>query len=375
MNIYINEENQLFLRKASHIMLFDKFQLQLSDDQLQKDIENISNQVLEEYKDSNLRFHELNNITLSKLRDIYKVQTVETVETVEKAESKEDVFDQDLIHHKLKELELRRQLIPEYGNEKSYASSSNTSYGTGSAATVTTVTASASNESTVSQVSPTPISITLPHGLNDKVSFKTFIISSINRDWEKNPVRNNIKCNISVDTSNNNFYPHCICFPKHVKDITPYVLMSISDGIKNVYYSLTCTNSNGKWDIWSTVDNIEKIGLTNNQWSIKFFDFTNRELDLGEDGINIVEVSNTNDKNTFHLKTSSKQGVFDVGDVINIRTNDLKHIYKKITAVDEHGIHIFDETSNLSQSDFLNSKLLIAKNQYSIIIKYNYSTS
>jgi hypothetical protein len=370
MNIYINEENQLFLRKASHIMLFDKFKLKLSDDQLQKDIENISNQVLEEYKDSNLRSNELNNITLSKLRDMYKVDKVEKVDKVDKIESKEDVFDQDLIHHKLKELELRRQLIPEYP--------SNTSYATGSAATVTTVTAtsSASSESIVSQVSPTPISITLPHGFNDKVSFKTFIISSINRDWEKNPVRNNIKCNISVDTSNNNFYPHCVCFPKHVKDMTPYVLMSISDGIKNVYYSLTCANSNaGKWDIWSTVDNIEKIGLTNNQWSIRFFDFTNRELDLGEDAINIVEVSNTNDKNTFHLKTSSKQGVFDVGDVINIRTNDLKHIYKKITAIDEHGIHIFDETSNLSQSDFLNSKLLIAKNQYSIIIKYNYSTS
>jgi hypothetical protein len=366
MNLYVSDENQIFLKKASNIMLFDKFQLQLSDDHLQKDIEKISNQVLEEYKDSNLRLklNELNNITLSKIRDLYKADRAGTTDTVE---SKEEVFDQDLIHHKLKELELRRQLIPEYSSDNSYSSSSNTSY----VASSTNV----SSALAASQVNPTPISITLPPGFHDKVSFKTFIISSINRDWEKNPMRNNIKCNISVDTSNNNFYPHCICFPKHVKDMTPYVLMSISDGIKNVYYSLTCTNSNGKWDIWSTVDNIEKIGLTNNRWSIKFFDFTNRELDLGEDGINIVEVSNTNDKNTFYLKTSTRNDNFDVGDIINIRTNDLKHIFKKITAIDEHGIHIFDETSNLSQTDFLNSKILITKKQYSIIIKYNYSTN
>lgn len=152
--------------------------------------------------------------------------------------------------------------------------------------------------------------------------------------------------------------------------------MYISDGIKNVYYSLTCTNSNGKWDIWNTVDNIEKIGLTNKQWSIKFFDFTNRELDLGEDGINIIEVSNSNKgDSTFHLKLDKTHDTFDVGDIINIRTNDLKHVFKKITAIDDNGIHIFDETFNLSQSDFLNSKLLVTKKQYSIIIKYNYNIS
>ena len=184
MNLYVSDENQLFLKKASNIMLFDKFQLQLSDDHLQKDIEKISNQVLEEYKDSNLRLklNELNNITLSKIRDMYKADTTETTDTVE---SKEEVFDQDLIHHKLKELELRRQLIPEYSSDNSYSSSSNTSY----VASSTNV----SSASAASQVNPTPISITLPPGFHDKVSFKTFIISSINRDWEKNPIRNNIK--------------------------------------------------------------------------------------------------------------------------------------------------------------------------------------
>ena len=359
MNDYNNKHNFLFLNKACEKMLNDKFRIKLTKDKLQNIIYQVSNNILEYYKDDNLQLKELNNITLSKIKEKFYAENYN--ENDSENQKEKDILDQDLIDHKLKELELRRQIIPNFSQENSNTNilPSNTSTSNNSSTPITPV---------------TPISINVPNNLQYRESYKTFIINSLNRDWDKNPFRNNIKFNMAIDTSMNEFYIHCICFPKFVKNMTPYVLMSITDGNKTLYFSFTCTNCCNKWDTWSTIDKAENISLTNKQWSIKFFDFTNNELNLGQDGQAITEVLNID--NTFHLKLCNTPGnTLDIDDLINIKTYHGQFLFKKICGLNfnnDDSISIVDESSELTSSDFVNSKILNATNQYSIIIKYKY---
>jgi len=228
-----------------------------------------------------------------------------------------------------------------------------------------------------------PISITLP-SVNDKIHYKNFIINSLNRDWARNVQRNNIKFNISVDVYANTFYPQCICFPSFVKNITPYVLMNITDNSKSLFYSFTCDNktrASSKWDTWYPVDDVENISLQNKTWSIKFYDFMNNELDLGSDNISITEVSSKNEKE-FLLKipmhSDSYDNNFNINDIISIRTYSGKVYNKKITDYvkaerNSDGINIMtiiDDNNELVIDDFINSRILNTNNQYSFIIKY-----
>lgn len=391
MEDYKHSHNLMKLGNACNKMLREKFNVILSDDKINILIEEISNEVLTEYGGINLNTNQLNNITLSKIKSLYEKINIQQVPVAPNTPSSQesytsqslhtsqsqsslnnynttidkekkfssDILDDDVLSFKLKELEARRQVIPSYSIDTpepiSEEPKNNIIY------------------------KANPISITLP-SIANTLQYKNFIINSINRDWNKNPYRNFIKFNISIDTNANTFYPQCICFPSFVKNITPYVLMNISDDTRNLFYSFVCKESykNSKWDTWYPVENVENISLQNKSWSIKFYDFINNELDLGADNIPIIE-ANIHDGHKFVLKFNldeiSNDNNFKINDILCIRTYSGKLYYKKIIDYIKAAtniITILDDKNELVIDDFINSKILNTNNQFSFIIKYHY---
>ena len=383
MEDYKHSLNLMKLGNACNKMLREKFNVIIPDDQINILIEDISNEVLTEYGAIKLTTNQLNNITLSKIKSLYEKMNIQQVPVAPNTPSSQDthtsqsslnnynttidrekffssdILDDDVLTFKLKELEARRKVIPSYSIESSDIGSeepkNNIIY------------------------KANPISITLPSVVNTS-QYKNFIINSINRDWNRNPYRNFIKFNISIDTNANIFYPQCICFPSFVKNITPYVLMNISDDTRNLFYSFVCKESykDSKWDSWYPTENVENISLQNKSWSIKFYDFMNNELDLGADNIPIIE-ANIHDGHKFVLKFNldeiSNDNNFKINDILCIRTYSGKIYYKKITdyiKASTNIITILDDKNELVIDDFINSKILNTNNQFSFIIKYHY---
>ena len=360
MNHYKSDRNTSALVIASAKMLKDKFDLSLSEDNIRDIVKNVSSDIISNKTIINKSLHELNNLTLLKIRNIYQSNKPKSNEEAINDSngsngSNAELLDDDLISSRLKELEIRRQIIPTYSdNEKD--SSPKSVY-------------------TAPILKPNPISITIPSTIENKKKYKTFIINSINRDWEKNSIRNNIKFNITLDFTNNVVFPQCICFPKFVKNLSPYVLMNICDGVSNVYISFTCSQSSSqsKWDVWTPVDDVENIALSNKTWLIRFFDFTNNELDLGKDAQNILQV--TADGDNFHVNISPTDNQYEIGDLIKIKTYSGNYVTKKIiNYVDDNDkvITICNDSNQLTLDDFINSKIMNLSDQYSFIIKYHY---
>jgi hypothetical protein len=387
MEDYKHVQNLHILSSACDKMLREKFSITLAEDKMYSLIEGVSKDVLSEYASMQLQAHQLNNITLSKIKNMYLLQQPkqnlavqqQPSQPIQESPTKQHTqdtntvsnvvhaLDDDVISHKLKELEARRKIIPNYSclnenHEEIYESAT-------------------PQQNIIYKANP--ISITLP-SINDKIHYKNFIINSINRDWARNVQRNNIKFNISIDVYANTFYPQCICFPGFVKNITPYVLMNISDNTKNIFYSFTCDNKmyqDSKWDTWYPVEDVENISLQNKSWSIKFYDFMNNELDLGSDNMSVLEVSSKKEKEytlKILLDAHSYDNNFKINDIMCIRTYNGKTYNKKIInyikaerdSDQVNEMTIIDDNNELVIDDFINSKILNTKNQYSFIIKY-----
>lgn len=361
MDHYKSDRNITALHIACAKMLKDKFDLILSDDHIKDLIRNVSLDIVSNGGATNKSLNELNNLTLSKIRNVHQINKTKTIEESSHLASNSgnsELLDDDLISSKLKELEIRRQIIPTYSdNEQDFSLKS--------------------THTPTPIIKPNPISITIPSAIENKKRYKTFIINSINRDWEKNATRNNVKFNVTLDFTNNIVFPQCLCFPKFVKNLTPYVLMNICDGVSNVYISFICPQSSthSKWDVWTPVDDVENIALCNKTWLIRFFDFTNKELDLGRDAQSILQVTTEGDN--FQLCLSNTDNKYEIGDLIKIKTYSGDYVTKKIiNYVDENEkiVTIRNDSQELVVDDFINSKVMNLSDQYSFIIKYHYKT-
>lgn len=353
MEDFTSLKNIGFINMACRKMINDKFDIEIDEKELIDIIEGLVETTYDEFKSNELNTKELNNIVLSRVKDIISNKSVDDTK------ASEIKLDDDLINIKLQELESRRKAIP------------NPEF---SSRIIEEETPKERHENIIYK--PNPISITVPK--NKKNNFKTLMINSINRDWIKQPLRNNIKFGMSLDTNHHLFFPYCICLPLFVKNITPYVLMIISDGTKSIYYSFTTESSqnhgNGKWDIWKTVENPENISLTGKIWSIKFLDFTNNELKLGEDKCKIIQAiqnnnSNVSNKNEICLKYDK-----EIGNNIAIKLKNNQTIYKSIrqteTQNEEKSFAISED--DLDITDFIDAHILNVDEQLSFIIKYCY---
>ena len=275
MDDFASSNNFGIIKIACRNMISDKFKIDIEDNEISDILSDVIETMKVEFSTDNFKTNELNNIVLSRVKDLLTIKPNE-----DDTATNDQKLDDDMINIKLRELESRRQIIPEFTPHIVDSKKNN-------------------SEQQNSIAKPNPISITLPK--HKAETYKTLIINSINRDWIKQPLRNNIKFSMSHDLHLNLFYPYCILLPKFVRDITPYVLLNISDGEKTVYYSFTCENDNcGNWNKWVTVENTENISLNTKIWSIKMLDFANNELDLGKDFCKIIQVQ-TLDETRFQL--------------------------------------------------------------------------
>lgn len=341
MDDFVSSHNIGIMNIACRNMISDKFKVEFEENEISGIIRDLINKMKDEFSTENLKTNELNNIVLGRVKDLLTIPP----EHIDMTTSDEKLND-DMINIKLKELESRRQIIPDF-----------------SANVVESINTNIGQHNQVA--SHKPISITLPKHKNE--SYKTLIINSINRDWIKQPLRNNIKFNMSHDLHLNTFYPYCILLPRFVQNITPYVLLNISDGEKTIYYSFTCeNNSTGTWNKWITVEHPENISLNSKIWSIKLFDFANNELNLGKDYCKITHVQ-TVDETHFKLTCDNMIN----GNIICIRIKNGKNIYKNISCCDDKNV-ILIEKEDFVESDFINAVILDVTEQYSFIMKYCY---
>ena len=116
------------------------------------------------------------------------------------------------------------------------------------------------------------------------------------------------------------------------------------------------------------------ISLTGKIWSIKLLDFTNNELNLGEDKCKIIQAiqndnSNVSNKNEICLKYDK-----DIGNNIAIKLKNNTTIYKSITPTptqnEEKSFTISED--DLDITDFIDAHILNVDEQLSFIIKYCY---
>ena len=255
---------------------------------------------------------------------------------------------------------------------------------------------------------------------NTEVNKKTLIINSFSRDWINNPNRNKLTFTINIDLQNNIIEPLKILFPKYVKDLTPYIILVITDNHKTFKYTFLYSKTSGKWDIWKLVNkdnNINNcINLTNKSWKIKFLDYLNNELNLGNDDIKISQINDykmsTYDNNNINVETNidnilmsyndpnnlpkdniadTKLNMYEINidysnlleydeyklnivskyDYMQLKTYSNKYVNIKVIDVnnDMGKIIILNET-NLMKEEFINSSLLNYGAQYSIILTY-----
>ena len=369
MEEFISTSNKTVIFKACKNMITDKYNHILRDDILEKFLKNVFREVIFDEKLLHLKLNELNNITLGKIKTLfmnyineqdknYQTQYISPksqrlTETVQ-----ESILDNETISNKLKDLEFRRKIIPNFTEENI--------------------------EKQIEPVQPAhseltsqpsivyktePISVTIPPVEEKK--FKTIIINSANRDWIKNPIRNNIEFKLATDTNSNVFYPQSLLLPSRIKNMTPYVFLHLSDEFTDDFCSFTCSSSSSdKWDIWSPVDNVESISLTSNNWSMKLLDFTNNSIDLGKDDIEISKVFKQ--QHFFQLFLSNEDIVFQKNDSIQLKFQNGKHIWKQICEVNEisNTITISDYNEEITIQDFVGCKVLLGCEQFSLILKY-----
>lgn len=205
---------------------------------------------------------------------------------------------------------------------------------------------------------------------------KLFIVQSNNRDWVNNPSRNVLQFNVNINITDNIVCPHKILFPIFVKDITSYVTMHITDSTIVQKYYFVFEQSNGFCDVWKPLlQNPENIILTSKSWKISFFDCMNNKLSLGQDATNIIEVSNPDGYLSGHfnikLDSSVREHIhfFKDGDNILLFSFNSNIVPLKIVKKnDDNDIIVYN--NELKLEDFLKSKILNSRLQYSIFFTY-----
>lgn len=212
----------------------------------------------------------------------------------------------------------------------------------------------------------------------EKIKSKSIVINSYNRDWINKPYRNKLSFSINIDLQKHNIKIDKLILPKNIKDKTPYITMSIGDSkfTQKLIFILKSSNSDNKWDTWenANTDNDNLLLINTKNWHINFTDFINNELDMGADGINIIEIKEK-ENNEFDLtidngnkKLYSDFGVCNIYDNLLIKTNNGDNIQCKILNINDNILNVYIE--NIEKKELMNASLLNYKGQYSIIMSY-----
>lgn len=382
MNDFKSSKNINILHTGCINMLSEKYNITLSDNILKTSLEKIISETCEEYIDNDFKLNELNNIVLYKIKQYYEEEH-KSNQVIKVIKEDDELLNDDIISIKLMELENQRNnMISCDISNNIYIEKKNQESNVPFAPSVPSLPSLPNVSSTqMHLIDINNVLNSIANNNDVSVIYKNYIINSINRDWIHTPSRNNIKFNFSIDIKKHIFYPECICFPSYVKNITPYVLMMITDGVKKIYYTFVCTdNSSNTWNIWKPLHTVENIILNTDKWLIKFYDFTNADLDLGSDDIIVSEVKYNN--NNIDIITENNiyliNNHFKLNDKIIIKSSNGKTIVKKIEKLsnidNRFSISIDNSRGQIKLEDFYDCKILNVNNQYTFIVKYNYNT-
>lgn len=447
------EKNRNLIIQASNKMLLDKYNLSLRTELLISIINTIISSMSKDaiLMNNTIKLMELNTITLAKMKD-YVMKNIDNINAANAANNniditerptgnesnvanneaitaqaaqtaqnyiedynynKTDILTNEELLIRVKEYEHKRiisnTILANIENNSDISSTDNT----------TANSANAANTANIIPEIMEKVLTSINMNTNTEINKKTLIINSFSRDWINNPNRNKLTFTVNIDLQNNIIEPLKILFPKYVKDLTPYIVLIITDNHKTFKYTFLYSKTSGKWDIWKLVNkdnNINNyINLTNKSWKIKFLDYLNNELNLGNDDIKISQINdykmNTydnninaetnidnilmsyNDPNNLPKdnKADTKLNMYEINidysnlleydeyklniiskyDYMQLKTYSNKYVNIKVIDVDnDQGKIIILNETNLMKEEFINSSLLNYGAQYSIILTY-----
>jgi hypothetical protein len=463
------EKNRNLIIQASNKMLLDKYNLSLRTDLLISIINTIISSMSKDaiLMNNTIKLMELNTITLAKMKD-YIIKNLETINAANSTNNNIDIterpdnniaisaisansvqssqesqaaqaaqaaqatqnYNEDYIYNKTDILTNEELLIrvKEYEHKRIISNSilaniENNLVISSTDNNVANANINAANAANAANIIPEimeKVLTSINTNVNTEINKKTLIINSFSRDWINNPNRNKLTFSVNIDLQNNIIEPLKVLFPKYIKDITPYIILVITDNHKTFKYTFLYSKTSGKWDIWKLVNkdnNINNyINLTNKSWKIKFLDYLNNELNLGNDDIKISQINDykmsTYDNNNINVETNidnilmsyddrnnlpkdnkadAKLNMYEINidysnlleydeyklnivskyDYMQLKTYGNKYVNIKVIDVnnDMGKIIILNET-NLIKEDFINSSLLNYGAQYSIILTY-----
>jgi len=398
-----SEKNISLIIYATEKMLKDKYSnINIEKNELLFVVNNIINNICADALLTKNVFvlMELNKITLSKIKDYYDniINNIDNEKSMKNTISPENEnddnsdimkYDSDQLLMKVLELEEKRNNIALLkkniiSNPNSTINNTNSTINNTNN-TISNISDNNSNNVNIIQ-QQNNINLKLLELLNintNKNKNKNLIINSYNRDWITNPDRNKISFNINIDLSIHNIKINKILLPVNIKNITPYINLIINDGKINqkiIYILSNNNNHNNNWDIWEPINN-DYVLLINKNWHINFTDFLNKELEMGRDSIDVVEVIENDDKDyeeykydiIINKKNELVYNSFGINllrpyDNILIKTNTGDNIIAKITNINDNTISIYSK--NIEKISLINSTLLNYKSQYSIIMTY-----
>ena len=415
------EKNRIAIIIATEKMIMDKYNITIDKLELKGIIEQI---ILSICNDAILiknvvKLIELNTIALTKIKDYIEYNIIN--KNIDK-ENKDELTAEDVIENigkyntdellsKVIELEEKRKTVNTLASteKKSNIESSNTLpiYPISLAIKETPKYSLVNNVNVENLETIAYIIEKMESIMNNKknINYKTLIINSYNRDWTIYNNRNNLSLSVNIDLTKNIIESKKLLMPKYVKNITPYINMTINDGKKTQRFqfilsntgSRNDTNYGGNWDTWSimngeleTINNI--IQLNNKEWVISFTDFLNNELDLGSDSINIVRITKTFDDNQYNILIEKTDIMLFNGHQLNLinkydnillKTGDDIDIILKVIEINNNNITVlYDKNDKKNASslaslnkveltDITEAYLLNYKAQYSIILSYH----
>ena len=272
------EKNKMVINVATEKMIMDKYNLNIDKLELKGIVEKV---IISICNDAILikrigKLIELNTIALTKIKDYIEVNIINksanSANTVisDELKTSDDVIDSinkyntDELLSKVIELEEKRKTVNTLASAEnaniniSSEHSSTISAGTpnttiGIPGTPGTTQQSPSISYTSFQPTQTYQKYSLVNNVNvenletiayiiekmesimnnkKNINYKTLIINSYNRDWTIYNNRNNLSLSINIDLTKNIIEPKKLLMPKYVKNITPYITMTINDGKK-----------------------------------------------------------------------------------------------------------------------------------------------
>jgi hypothetical protein len=433
-----SDKNKNLIIQASSKMLADKYKISLNTEILINIINTIITSMSKDaiLMNNTIKLMELNTITLAKMKE-YVNKNIDSINImnnnitdnsllannnnnpqVENIGNNVDLNNEE--YNSKKEITNEELLIrvKEYENNRIISNSVFTNIEND----IETFPQNSANTNTNTNTNIIPeiiekVLTTINSNINTNINKKTLIINSYSRDWIINPNRNTLSFTINIDLQNNIIEPFKILFPLYVKNITPYIILVITDNHRTFKYKFLYSKTSGNWDIWKLIskdNNINNvINLTNKNWKIHFLDYLNNILDLGKDDIKISNINeyklnkydnydNTNiefDTNIDNIlmppkiipKKTKKINLYEINidysniieydeynlnilskyDYLLLKTYSNKYINIKVVEVDNNiGKIIILNENNLIKDDFLNSTLLNYRAQYSIILTY-----